>query len=352
MGLYGFSNDPIVKLPLSPNNADAAISTIESMQPNRGTYISSSLDLARGWLNKSENRDSLKLIITLSDGVLSKDNNEHRKTSDQFSKIHADGISTISIFVDNASKVSFPKNNPPTHQNVDTSTSEMEKTLTDKIAKAIYSRAIAVSAPSTTFNLNNAGIIPGDDKIILQVDAEILHGATLYIEYIISVTSAFDTKNIVIEDIPNISLRYNANQKMLTENRTNSSYGWTYDSETKHLISKSGSTVQKAANAYTKKLLLSTVLSSEFFNSPSTFGNSAKISLQNATTGNPITIDKSTDGSDLKALEFLIIPPTGVEPKTFNFHNILLINVSVIIIFTCIFVLSYIFFKIRKNKGS
>ena len=137
---------------------------------------------------------------------------------------------------------------------------------------------------------------------------------------------------------------------MLTENRTNSSYGWTYDSETKHLISKSGSTVQKAANAYTKKLLLSTVLSSEFFNNPSTFGNHAKISLQNATTGNPITIDKSTsDGGDLKALEFLIIPPTGVEPKTSNFSNIFLINVSVIIIFTCIFVLSYIFFKIRKK---
>lgn len=350
--LYGFSDGPKVKLELTYNDIETVKNTIGKMISSGGTYMSSSLSLAREWLKKPENRDSLKLIITLSDGGLSKGKDEHKNTSEQFSKIHADGISTISIFVDKASKASFPKDNPPTHQNVDTSTSEMEKTITNKIAKAIYSRAIAVSAPSTTFNLNNAGIIPGDDKIILQVDAEILHGATLYIEYIISVTSAFDTKNIVIEDIPNISLRYNANQKMLTENRTNSSYGWTYDSETKHLISKSGSTVQKAANAYTKKLLLSTVLSSEFFNSPSTFGNSAKISLQNATTGSKIDIDKSTDGSDLKALEFLIIPPTGVEPKTSNFSNIFLINVSVIIIFTCIFVLSYIFFKIRKNKGS
>ena len=347
--LYGFSDGPKTQLKLSCNNVDDVKNTIKGMYSSGGTFMSSSLDLAYDWLTHSQNPNSLKLIITLSDGGLSQKENEPTNATNSFSKIHNAGISTISIFVDNASKSYFPQDNPPTHQNVDTSTSEMEKTLTDKIAKAIYARAIAVSAPSTTFNLNNAGIIPGDNKIILQVDAEILHGATLYIEYIISVTSAFDTKNIVIEDIPNISLRYNANQKMLTENRTNSSYGWTYDSETKHLISKSGSTVQKAANAYTKKLLLSTVLSSEFFNSPSTFGNSAKISLQNATTGNPITIDKSTDGSDLKALEFLIIPPTGVEPKTSNFSNIFLINVSVIIIFTCIFVLSYIFFKIRKK---
>lgn len=349
-GFVKFASSQLGKLSLTKNKAQIS-SFISGMKASGGTHMSGSLNTALEMLTSSSNSDAIKMIITLSDGALA----DESATINTFSQVHNKSISTISIFVETSITRAFSNlaSKSSLHKNMQTSTSNMADTIVNRIYQEIYMKIILLSDPNTTFNLNNAGIIPGDDKIILQVDAEILHGATLYIEYIISVTSAFDTKNIVIEDIPDISLRYNANQKLLTENKTNSSYGWTYQNESGHLISESGNKVQKAGNAYTKKLLLSTVLTSEVFNSSSTFGNSAKISLENATNGNKINIDKSTsDDSGLVALKFLIIPPTGVETKTFDFCNVFLINVSVIVIFTCIFLLSYIFFKIIKNKGS
>ena len=53
----------------------------------------------------------------------------------------------------------------------------------------------------TTYNVNHEGVLIGGDKIIFQVDEEILHGATLRIEYVISITTAFDMNNIVINDL-------------------------------------------------------------------------------------------------------------------------------------------------------
>lgn len=70
----------------------------------------------------------------------------------------------------------------------------MADTIVNDLYKQIYMLIILMYDPTTSYNLNNAGIIPGDDKIILQLDAELLHGATLYIEYVINIISAFDSK--------------------------------------------------------------------------------------------------------------------------------------------------------------
>ena len=346
-GFIKFASRQLGSLQLTNNQSD--ISTfIDGMSASGGTYMATSLDSARSMLTNSSNSDAIKMIITLSDGALMDEN----ASITAFQQVHDRNISTISIFVQTSITSAFSDlaSKSSLHKNMQTSTSNMADTIVNGIYQEIYMRVILLSDPDTAFDLNNAGIISGDDKIILQIDSELLHGATLYIEYIISVTSAFDMKNIVINDFPDSSLRYNANQKLLTENKTNSSYGWTYKNG--YLTSSSGSTIHKAATEYKKKILLSTVLTSEVLNSSSSFGNYVEMSLENATDGNKIYIDKSTsDGGKLRALKFLIIPPTGVETEISNFSNALLINVSVIIIFTCIFVLSYIFFKI-KNKGS
>lgn len=348
-GFVKFDDSILGTLSLTDNKSVIS-SFISGMKDRGGTNMSGPMNEAFTILNASSNSDAIKMIITLSDGVLWDEDD----TIKNFKKVHSAGISTISIFVETSITPAFSDlaNNSSSHKNMQTSTSNMADTLVNGIYSEIYMKVILLSDPTTNLDLNNAGIIPGDDKIIIQIDSEIMHGATLYIEYIISVTCAFDATNITISDYPDSSLKYNKNQRLLTENKKNSDYNWTYTNG--YITSNSGSGVIRAGTEYKKKIILSTVLTSAVLNNSSSFCNYVNISLVNNTEHYSINIDQAQDGGKLRALGFLIVPPFGTDSTTIgssaNIFNIILVNASIVVFFTCSFVLFYIFIKIKKNK--
>lgn len=345
-GFVKFASSQLGELDLTNNKAQIS-SFISGMNASGGTRMASSLDTALSMLTSSSNSDAIKMIITLSDGVLA----DEPATINTFSQVHDAGISTISIFVETSITFAFSNlaNSSSSHKNMQTSTSNMADTLVNGIYNEIYMMVILLSDPVTKLDLNNAGIIPGGDNIILQVDSEIMHGATLYIEYIISVTCAFDATNITISDYPDSSLKFNKNQMLLTENKKNSDYGWTYNSG--YIYSNSGSTI-KAGKEYKRKIVLSTVLTSAVLNNSSSFCNYVEFDLDNATGGSHIKIDHAQDGGKLRALGFLIIPPFGTDSidSSVNIFNVILVNASIVVFFTCSFILFYVFIKLKKNK--
>lgn len=349
-GFVKFATKQLGELSLT-NNKTQISSFINGMNASGGTCMAGSLNTALTMLTSSGNSDAIKMIITLSDGQLADESN----TISTFARVHASGISTISIFVGTDITHAFSNlaiQKPSLHKNMKTTDGDMADTLVNGIYNEIYMKVILLSDPSTSLDLNNAGIIPGDDKIIIQIDSEIMHGATLYIEYIISVTCAFDATNITISDYPDSSLKYNKNQRLLTENKKNSDYKWTYTNG--YITSNSGSGVIRAGTEYKKKIILSTVLTSAVLNNSSSFCNYVNISLVNNTEHYSINIDQAQDGGKLRALGFLIVPPFGTDSTTIsssaNIFNIILVNASIVVFFTCSFVLFYIFIKIKKNK--
>lgn len=344
IGLIRFSSG-ILGTPQSlTNNANDIYSINDSMKADGGTHMSKALEAAYTMLTESTNTEALKIVVTLSDGKLSDESTSLK----ELEKINSSGISTISIFVEHAIGKNFEEfaTTNTLHKNFETTTSGMADTIVNDLYKQIYMLIILMYDPTTSYNLNNAGIIPGDDKIILQLDAELLHGATLYIEYVINIISAFDSKNIIINDIPGSSLVYSPNQYLLTENKTNADYGWNYTNNI--LYCTSGSQTIPAIKEYTKKLVLTSVLTPETLNRSSTFNNCMVFSLDkilNDGTTTTITATEAQDGGRIRALNFLIIPPTGLD-----LTHIIIINVSVITFFTCIFVLLYTLNKVRLNN--
>lgn len=67
------------------------------------------------------------------------------------------------------------------------------------------------------------------DKIFLFLDPEIAHGATLQIEYVITVSALNGLENYTIEEnLTNSNLKFRADNNLLTENKTNGQVGWKY----------------------------------------------------------------------------------------------------------------------------
>lgn len=344
-GFVKFASKQLGALELTNNKASIS-SFINSMNASGGTYMASSLVTAKTMLTNSGNSDAIKIVITLSDGDLM----DESQSINNFKTIHSSNISTISIFVETAITNSF-KNLASTsslHKNMQTTTSNMADTLVNDIYDEIYMKVILLSEPTTILDLNNAGIIPGSDRIILQVDSEILHGATLSVEYVISITNAFDAKNIVIKDFPENSLQYSSSQKLLTENKTNADYGWSYQDG--YLYSNSGGNTVPAAQEYKKKLILTTILTSSVLNRSSAFTNYAEFSedkiLDTGDTSS-IVADTAQDGGKIRALSFLIIPPTG---NSHNYSHVVITNVAIVVFFTCLFILIYLFSKLKATR--
>ncbi len=341
-GFVKFASEQLGYLELT-NDKSSISSFINSMNASGGTCMASSLSTAKEMLTNSSNSDAIKIVITLSDGALG----DESQSINNIKTIHSSNISTISIFVETAITNSF-KNLTSTsslHKNMQTTTSNMADTLVNGIYDEIYMKVILLSEPTTNLDLNNAGIIPGSDRIILQVDSEILHGATLSVEYVISITNAFDAKNIVIKDFPESSLQYSSSQKLLTENKTNADYGWRYQDG--YLYSNSGGNVTPAAQEYRKKLILTTILTSSVLNRSSAFTNYATFSedkILNTGSTSTVAADVAQDGGKIRALSFLIIPPTG---NNYNYSHVVITNVAIIVFFTCLFLLIYIFSKLK-----
>ena len=307
MGTIFFSSDIGETLALT-NNKDEIKSQLSRLPASGGTYISSALNRAKEWLTATDSPDTIKIVCTLSDGAIA-DNNE-AKTA--FEAIHAANISTMSIFVETSIGEPFSSLPEEHHKNFTTTTVGLSETIATDIYNEIYFRIILMMNPKTTYDISNAAILAGD-KIVITADEEIIHGATLQVEYVFIIIAAFDVANIEIKDIPE-NFTFNPNQKLLTENKTNNDYYWQYDAGSNTIVSRSGNIHQESTKAYKVKLVLNTLVTPEILSGTGTFSNCAEFTLKKD-GGEVIQINQNTaddpEETRIKALDILMIPPTG-----------------------------------------
>lgn len=190
------------------------------------------------------------------------------------------------------------------------------------------------------------------DKIVWDVDDELKHGATVQIEYEITVKNTGDvdcTEFTLIDylDYNNTSLQYRSDANLITENKKNSNYGWNtvsnfgilqnatkteLDEGKTYLQLKDGdgenTIIGKNGGKKTYKLLASTVITSEL--AIDNYQNAVEIiSYKNAIgrvdrsatpgTYNPnLNVTNDNEHDSAKAAEVSIIPPTGTKQKWYT----------------------------------
>ena len=325
------------------NDQNAIMSHLDKIYANGGTEMADSLQKAHSMLGAlNSDDDTIKIICTLSDGAIA----DEAETSSQIQKINSEGISTISIFVGTPITPAFASlaANSELHKNMETSTANLAETIVEDIYNEIYFKIILMSEPVTTYNVNHEGVLIGGDKIIFQVDEEILHGATLRIEYVISITTAFDMNNIVINDLYSSDFVFNQDEPLLSEaSRTNRDYGWQMNGNT--LVTGSGGQTIQAATEYRTKIVLSTVLTPERLPDLSLIGNSMTFSLNDIDHNNTISVGQD---ANIKALDFLIIPPTGTEDSITE-DLLFLLKVTIFALAAVIFV-AFIHNHLRERR--
>lgn len=292
------------------DDQSAIMSHLDKIYASGGTQMADSLQKAKSMLDatttpETEDDETIKIVCTLSDGALG----DESQSINEFKNINSAGISTISIFVETPVTSAFANlasENSEYHKNFQTSTADLATTIVKDIYNEIYLKIILMSEPKTVYNINHNGVLLGADKIIFQMDEEILHGATLKVEYIISITTAFDMNNVEINDFYSSDFVFNSNEPLLTELKTNNDYGWKVENGT--LVSNSGDEVIEGATEYRIKLVLTTLLTPERLPDLSKMGNYMTFSVHDITENMIISVDET---ANIKALDFLILPPTG-----------------------------------------
>ena len=311
MGTIFFASSIIETLPLT-SNKESIKQNLSQLPANGGTRMSSSLQMAREWLTGTSSEDTIKIICTLSDGAIA--DSDQAKTRSAFEAIHAAGISTMSIFVETSIGSPFSGLPQKYHKNFTTTTVGLSETIATDIYNEIYFRIILMMEPKTTYNISNAAILNGD-KIVITADEEIIHGATL-----------------------------NPNQKLLTENKTNNDYNWKYNESERTIILNSGSINLQATKPYKVKLVLSTLITPELLSHSAKVKNCAEFKLRK-TNGYVVSLKENIaedpDEKRIKALDILMIPPTGnyftaVQEKTAWISTMVTTGVAILLIIVCV----------------
>ena len=168
----------------------------------------------------------------------------------------------------------------------------------------------------------NANNVLVSDKIFLFLDTEIAHGATLEIEYLITIEAANGIQSYIIqEDLGNNTLKYNENAKLITENKTNKQEGWKMINGIPIINGANGSRNKKT------KIVLSTVISSEDFSY--TYKNTAICRLGSIGLGETAA---TTFTRKVESPEVIIIPPFGATSKsTTEFNKDIIITATLML---------------------
>lgn len=319
IGTIFFASNIGATLPLT-NDKNAIQNQLSTLPASGGTYMSTALDRAREWLTATSGNDTIKIICTLSDGALM----DSSQAKNSFTQIHAAGISTMSIFVETAIGSPFSELPDEKHKNFTTTTAGLSQTIATDLYNEIYFKIILLMDPKTKYNISDAVIIPGD-SIMITADDEIVHGATLQVEYVFMVNTTFDVKNIEIKDIPE-NFTFNPNQKLLTENKTNNDYHWNYDASSRTIVSNSGNINLGSTREYKVKLVLSSLVTPEILHDTGRFKNCAEFKIKKDDDRGTVVQVKNNTANDpnetrIKALDILIIPPTG-NYATYLFEKI------------------------------
>lgn len=238
-----------------------------------------------------------------------------------------------------------PEVNPEVDPEVDPTPPPMDYEKAVDFTKKVSAVKLTLADGSVLYDINlqgnsNAntitGILLSDEFLIATVDEELLHGATLEVEYDFTLqnSSQIPCLGYTIKDSLDNKFIYDANHSLLTEPVANSSYGWQILSDGENIQI---SNLSNLTNGQTvkKKLVLTSILSVSSLNDY-VYKNSANATFKFARGG----ASKSAN-----AIEIRLLPPFGKTPIT-NFY-ILGIIISFVIL-SIIILIKYILKKVKK----
>jgi len=309
----GVLTDQILDL---TNNLPIITQKIQNLEAGGGTQISEAILQGSSKFTNSSN--TKKILITITDGSVG----DKSETTTALTQVKNQGIVINSIFIELAPETCFTSVVPT--ENVFAINSSSGDTIYDTVVntlyESLYSELIEIVEKTSTEESYNATLLP-NELVLITLDDELIHGATLEIEYIITILLQTDCKSLYIRDNLTPNLVYSENKKLLTENKINADYNWTYNNQTLTYSNINPDQLKKGS-VITQKVILSKTLSVQE-DSDYQFDNSAYIYINRA--------DDETFTGTTHALRVLILPPFGKQ--TTPILNILpLLSISAIYI--------------------
>ena len=228
----------------------------------RGTNSGAGIVEAEKCFENSTQNNKFMIIVT--DG----DDNDITGSKKKASSIPKD-IKTIILLIGMSSSNTYGSPESPNYGPVYTS---VNSSIEDVLLNAIFDEVITSFAYITSLRkiVHSYGIIEGNNYYIATIDNELLYGATLEMEYSITLKSSKEIGSIyVLDDLSSggnntFVFTYDPNAKLITEDNTNSYYNWSNYSDPNfpnYIFCNPNQT--EVGKDITVKLLLSTTLSSE-----------------------------------------------------------------------------------------
>ena len=271
-----------------------------------GTHAENGILLAETCFEKASSAFSEnKFMILVTDG----ENGEITKSKSIAEKIPKDiKLITLLIALGSSKVFGSPTNPFPENNTVYAATLDNleEVVLKDIFNEILYS---VVEITSLRRIVHSYGMLEGDNYYIATIDNELLYGATVELEYSITIKSLKELNNIhVLDDLSSggnnsFIFNYDPNSKLITEDNTNSYYNWNnLNSSSFPNYIYCNPTQAEVGKDITVKLLLSTTVSSE--KAIDYLANTATVQFTEPTTSDIYYSVLTSPG-------FSILPPFG-----------------------------------------
>ena len=319
-------------------------SKIRGISPRSGTYILSSLNNCcdldddgnlKGIFADSNLDDYNKIIVIISDGVIAEE--EREKTKEKLQFLLDNNITVKLIFFgvskdeENIMKQIFSCIGDDNIK----STTDLEdffKSNWSSILGQEETNLYEYSGIVSNLTEDNPNMFIVGDEIYIIMDDELLHGATLEVNYTFKV-------NAFGGDINNYKISDNLSESGLKCDLSKNN-GWRYDDTDSGKIVYDGEFISKGSLPAEIYLKLSTMLSS---NTDNTFTNKAGIKM-NTENGS-----FQSEDNEMTSYTVSIIPPFGLSESAME--NNIKDKIKIIVLSIIALIVIYIIILRIKNKG-
>ncbi len=332
----------------SSSNINQIQQAIDSLGTGGQTGMSKGLTEAKNIFDNinTEDGELYKFLIVLTDGIVTDNANN---SYNLLKEMNDNGVVIYDVLVE-MNRTSQPECILPFSQNgVDigtiyenVSSNEIEE-IYGEIYMSICSEIVDSDVTEFVESAQNYYIL--NDDLYMFMDNELLQGSLLEIEYLVDIKSSIPCDEIEIQEEVDRRLNFSQNAKLISEDKTNADYGWTFNEHMSykdgndiilniHETSKEGNFVIKRGGAYEAKVVLSRILTVE--EEEHNYKNNLIFRLNK--NGNM--------AANLEAIDVNIIPPFGENHSQKNVIILISILICILIIIS-----RYLFrYHSKKNK--
>lgn len=352
-------NIPNMKIGLIEFNSDAKVlskfiddkktleNKINALTASGGTYLKEALDKIENEITfsnsvKIENR----VIVTLTDGA-TVDANE---AAEKYYEYEVQGYKLYHVLLEFENTEAFMYKGQPIGKIFKNISTQDLSSIFDEIYDSIYSEIITVEPPQLVAEAVNGQLL--GEELLFFLDNELIQGATLEVEYLINVKTAFDCTSLVIENFLGNGFIFDENTSLITNpSQTNRNFSWQIEQGTtrnkegermklKYTAPKIDGYVLKKGGELNIKLVVSRLLSTTGGEIGGTTGNgdgvfNSEIKMMAAgqkANGDALNYDSNT--IDLDGNNIIITPPWGVDKSnslTRDFVIMALILITIVL---------------------